>query len=205
MRVFGLRSSRILGPALVAWLVASPLAAAAEDDEFERGLAAARSGDHTTALEILTPLAEEGHALAQYAMGEMHSLGLGVPADDEIAFNWMLLAAEQGLVQAQLVIANGYLRGVGVVQDITEGLRWMRIVADKGVAEAQYMVGLSYEEGWHGVEQDDYVAARWYRRAAEQGYDAAELKLSNLYLDGRGVPHDPEQAEYWLRRSQGRE
>lgn len=188
---------------VLSWIVMTTTLFA--QDPFEHGLALARGGEHAAALEILLPLAEDGHALAQYAVAEMYSLGIGVPADQVIAFKWMEMAAAQDLVEAQLAVAEGYLRGIGVAQDVTEGLRWMRIVADKGIPRAQFMIGLSYEEGWHSVEQDDYQAARWYRLAAEQGYDSAQLNLSNLYRDGRGVPHDPEQAAYWLRRAQRQE
>jgi TPR repeat protein len=45
------------------------------------------------------------------------------------------------------------------------------------------------------------IAASWYRKAAEQGYLAGELRLAALYRDGRGVPRDMEQAAEWYRKA----
>jgi TPR repeat protein len=45
------------------------------------------------------------------------------------------------------------------------------------------------------------IAASWYRKAADQGYLAGELRLAALYRDGRGVPRDMEQAAEWYRKA----
>jgi TPR repeat protein len=45
------------------------------------------------------------------------------------------------------------------------------------------------------------IAASWYRKAAEQGSLAGELRLAALYRDGRGVPRDMEQAAGWYRKA----
>ena len=59
-------------------------------------------------------------------------------------------------------------------------------LAEEGDARAQYNLGVHYEFG-HGVEQDDDIAALWYRKAAEQGDSGAQHNLACLYLAGRGV------------------
>jgi hypothetical protein len=51
------------------------------------------------------------------------------------------------------------------------------------------------------VKQDDYQAANWFRRAAEQGEPAAQLHLGNMYAEGQGVPQDSREAAVWYRRS----
>ena len=53
-------------------------------------------------------------------------------------------------------------------------------LAEEGDARAQYNLGVHYEFG-HGVEQDDDIAALWYRKAAEQGDSGAQ---HNLPLSG---------------------
>jgi uncharacterized protein len=40
------------------------------------------------------------------------------------------------------------------------------------------------------VPQDDVEAAKWYRRAAEQGNAASQMMLAILYFGGIGVPKD---------------
>ena len=46
-----------------------------------------------------------------------------------------------------------------------------------------------YSEGT-GVPQNDVEAVKWYRNAAEQGSDQAQLALRLMYEAGRGVPED---------------
>jgi uncharacterized protein len=47
----------------------------------EDGLVAANRGDYATAMRILRPLAENGKARAQNALGNMYANGLGAPQD----------------------------------------------------------------------------------------------------------------------------
>ena len=56
-----------------------------------------------------------------------------------------------------------------------------------------------YDEG-RGVEQDATEAARWYGKAAEQGYADAQINLGLMYQDGRGVVQDHDEAA-WLFRA----
>ncbi len=42
------------------------------------------------------------------------------------------------------------------------------------------------------------AAARWYRRAAEQGNAVAQIRLARQYADGVGLPRDDVQGFKWL-------
>ena len=61
-----------------------------------------------------------------------------------------------------------------------------------------------YDKG-HGVPQDYAEAVKWYRRAAEQTYAAAQALLGFKYAKGEGVPQDYIQAHMWsnLAAAQG--
>src|SRR4029078_1877544 len=59
--------------------------------------------------------------------------------------------------------------------------------------EAINMVGRCYERGW-GVPIDAATAVRYYRRAADQGYDWSQYNLGCQYLHGSGVPVDRVEA-----------
>ena len=50
------------------------------------------------------------------------------------------------------------------------------------------------------VPQDDVKAAKWYRKAAEQGGAAAQYSLGVMYATGRGVSQDDAEAVKWLRK-----
>ena len=53
--------------------------------DLDKGFAAALSGDFATALREWTPLAEQGHAKAQYNLGIMYRTGQGVLQDYKTA------------------------------------------------------------------------------------------------------------------------
>ena len=56
--------------------------------------------DYATAQRLMRPLAEQGDALAQFALGAMYDNGLGVPQDYVIAHMWFNLAAASGFNEA---------------------------------------------------------------------------------------------------------
>ncbi len=51
--------------------------------------------------------------------------------------------------------------------------------AEQGHAYAQFTVGLMYENG-DGVSKDIDEARKWYRKAADQGHEAAKEALKRL-------------------------
>ena len=57
-----------------------------------------------------------------------------------------------------------------------------------------YMVG-------QGVPRDYAEAARWFRKAADQGDDFGQFNLGVLYAHGQGVPRDYTEAVRWYRRA----
>ncbi len=46
-------------------------------------------------------------------------------------------------------------------------------------------------------------AAKWYRKAAEQGVAEAQFRLGELYMDGKGVAQDAKEAATWLEKAAG--
>ncbi|MGI6496156.1 MAG: tetratricopeptide repeat protein [Kiritimatiellia bacterium] len=58
-------------------------------------------------------------------------------------------------------------------------LSLFRYAANLGNAEAQFNLGLCYDEG-EGVAVDKAEAAKWYRKAADQGHAGARRALDML-------------------------
>ena len=80
-------------------------------------------------------------------------------------------------------------------------LELWRPLAEHGNATAQNYVGWSYKFGM-GVSQDDAEAAKWFRRAADQGYAAAQWILGLMYSFGDGgLPQDYAVAVMWYRQA----
>ncbi len=63
--------------------------------------------------------------------------------------------------------------------------------------DAQKALGSMYADG-RGVVQDFMEAAKWYRKAAEQGHLIAQDELGRMYALGRGVAQDYVLAHMWL-------
>ena len=108
--------------------------------DFQKGYAAAQSGDYATALREWRPLAEQGDSDAQNWLGFMYAKGEGVPEDDKIALKWYRLAAEQRNVEAQHNIGHAYHNGFGVPQNYKTAIKWFRFAAKQGHPRAQEQV-----------------------------------------------------------------
>jgi hypothetical protein len=52
-----------------------------------------------------------------------------------------------------------------------------------------------------GIAEDDAEAARWYRKAAEQGQVEAQYNLGLMYDYGEGVVEDDAEAARWYRKA----
>ena len=52
-----------------------------------------------------------------------------------------------------------------------------------------------------GVDQDYKAAAKWYRKAADQGNVLGQLSIARLYSQGKGVIKNLKEAEKWYLRS----
>ena len=105
--------------------LSSPVAA----QDFEKGLAAAQTGDYATALQEWIPLAEAGDPDAQFNLGVMYNNGQGVPQDYKKAMKWYTLAAEQGYADAQNNLGAMYDR---VLQDNTMAHMWFNVGSANG-------------------------------------------------------------------------
>jgi tetratricopeptide (TPR) repeat protein len=73
--------------------------------------------------------------------------------------------------------------------------------AEKGDAHSQYLLGCYYHIG-EGVPKDYAEAAKWLRKAAEQGHAAAQFSLGGVcYANGLGVPKDYAEMVKWWRKA----
>ena len=84
---------------LVCAFLLTPAAGARAD--FESGWQAYQRGDFVLAMAEWRPLAEQGHARAQYNMGVIYDEGRGVERSRATAIEWWTKAADQGLPIAQ--------------------------------------------------------------------------------------------------------
>ncbi len=109
--------------------MSSPAVAA----DFDAGCRAYDQGDFATALEEWRPLAEQGHAQAQFRMGCLLAYGQGVPQDHQQALALFRQAAEQGNADAQNNLGGMYALGWAVETDLIEAYMWFELAASNGL------------------------------------------------------------------------
>ena len=118
---------RYLAVGLLTLLISTSLAFSAFGGQFEDADAAYARGDYPTAFRLLKPMAEQGHAEAQYNLGSMYAEGRGVPQDYGEATKWFRKAAEQGNAMAQYNLGGMYFRGQGVPRDFVLAHMWFNL------------------------------------------------------------------------------
>ena len=122
----------------------------------------------------------------------------------------LLEPAKKGDVEAQYKLAH-YIADHDEIGNISDDSRsdairkWLLKAAENGHLAAQVELAESYgyfENGnWWITRVNDFAeAAKWYRKAAEQGDPMALGMLGWLYATGRGVDKDLKTAVEWFRK-----
>ena len=122
----------------------------------------------------------------------------------------LLEPAERGDAEAQYKLARYIIEhdNIGNSSDKSgpEAIRkWLLKAAENGHAAAQLELAEAYayfENGiwWIATGNDFAEAAKWYRKAADQGDPMGQGMLGWLYATGRGVDKDLKTAVEWFRK-----
>ena len=171
--------------------------------DFAKGDDAYDVGDYETANSEWQPLAEEGHADAQFGMGRLFGHGFGVPLDNAQALSWYRLAADQGHADAQCSIAVMHENGWGVPQSDDDAFKWYSLAAEQGVTEAQLRVGKMFSRGY-GAPKDNVQAYKWFAIASELGDYGANYKRDSLAekMSEEEISESMDLAGVWIENHQ---
>jgi uncharacterized protein len=158
--------------------------------------------------------AVKGDADAQDALGDMYYQGEGVPNDFQEAMKWYRKAAEQGDPKAQYHLGTMFDSGEislmdSAKADVLAKYLSKRVIlttsTNPGSKWFNETPGSSLSAGGNGIPLNYGEAAKWYRRAAEQGDGEGQRNLGVMYGNGNGVPQDYVEAFKWsnLAAAQG--
>ncbi|MGH8612737.1 MAG: serine/threonine-protein kinase [Gammaproteobacteria bacterium] len=110
-------------------------------DEIFQLAVASRNGtgqrDDRKAFGLFLRAAEQGHAQAQYHLGQMYGRGRGTTQDYEKAFSWLQKAARQGVGDAQHLLCLAYALGRGAVPNRTQAFAWCKVAIAFGSRDAE--------------------------------------------------------------------
>ena len=133
---------------------------------FRDGLFAYYEGDYARAMNIWKPLAEEGHAKAQYNIGALYIDGIGVKQDLPKALEWLQKAAMQDETEALIELGGMYAHGMGVKQDHVKALEYYRLAVELGDYSVLSIFGYMYENG-EGLPKNIELAYVWFSLATD--------------------------------------
>jgi TPR repeat protein len=77
-----------------------------QQERFNQGKALFLAKRYAEAAGILLPLAQQGHAAAQYTIGYMYHYGYGLPRNEKESTRWIAMAAAKGHPLAQEALAR---------------------------------------------------------------------------------------------------
>jgi len=129
-------------------------------------------------------------------------------------------SAFKGNSDSQYNLAVMLYTGKGVAKDKAEAIYWFVKAAENGDQSAQYNLGVLYTTDkelptqYPKMEDGDIYfeiggkrssnsekAFKWYKMAAEQGHESAQLNLGVIYNQGLGVEQDFKQAAIWYEKA----
>lgn len=155
--------------------------------------------DTGRAVDLLTKAIENGSDYAAYLLGKAYLDGAALLQDIPKSSELLIQSADKGFAPAEYVLGKLFYRGEIVMQDTAKALIYLERAAEKENPYAAYLAGKIRltDEGFKDISK----AIHLFRLSAEQGNDFAEYQLGKLYLYGKDVEQDYEEAVRWLTAS----
>lgn len=166
--------------------------------------------DYNEAVKWYTKAIEKNNVNAMYHMAECYRNGWGVPIDKKKAEDLHKTALAREDEMESSFRSYYYDQDGGICYKINEsetysydgfGVSSWEIAtltkAEQGDAGAQYEIGEWYNNEFNNAKMSEENAAKWYRKAAEQGHLMAISKLGDCYYYGKGVKQDYKEAIKW--------
>jgi TPR repeat protein len=132
-----------------------------------------QADDDPAALTLFNTLADKNNPIAQYWLGHMTELGLGVPRDPAKAIGLYKKAAEQNVDAAELRLGEIYLDGNIVPPDFAQAKAYLEKSAYQGNPRAAMLLGQMYRAGV-GMTPDSTESYAWSEVATLEGDAFAE-------------------------------
>lgn len=170
--------------------------AVSSEPEFEAGWELYQQGKFTRAIKVWEPLAESGHAEAQFNLSIMYEQGRGVDVDDAKAAYWSdkAVASEYppALHNRALVMLarKNYEAAIDLLQNS----------ASKDFPPSQYSLGKIYQAGI-GLAESPVDAFKYVEMAANNGFAKAQYNLGKMYRDGYGVAVNEAVSSAWYLKA----
>lgn len=124
------------------------LALSATGSSLTKAQDALNKNDYEKAFTLLSPLAEDNNADAQFHLATLYFYGQGTKTDIKKAFSYYKLSAEQGQANAQYTLATKYCYGDHIKVDYTQCSTWALKAKESGKDVTRL---------WNHFELDKYL------------------------------------------------
>ena len=183
------------------------------------------------AFRWLLKAAEQGHAEAQNAAGEMLADGKKIGKNTKEAFKWFTLSAGQGNADACYNLAVAYYKGIDCDSSDSQALYWFQRAVELGKWKALFQLGIMYLRGIGTPVDEEQAEAcfcqlvahdnntyphiineyrgerhrdkylEWLQKAAEHGIDSAQYELGEAYERGISFRRNIPKAMDWYQKA----
>jgi len=110
--------------------------------DFAKGDLAAQEGNYAIAYCIWKPLADRGHAEAQYRLGWLYAKGLGLAVNEATAIHWWKQAAKHSHADSLFRLGWAYQHGEGTKKDLAQAMSYYLQAAAHGQEDAVELLQL---------------------------------------------------------------
>jgi TPR repeat protein len=141
-----------------------------------------QSGDDQTAQKLFGELASKNNPNAEYWLGHMNEIGLGIPRDIKKAIGFYKKAAEQNIVAADARLGELYLNGDLVTPDFGQARSYLEQAAYHADPRSAMLLGQMYRAGI-GTAVDQKQAYAWSEVASLEGSEFAERERNSSLHD----------------------
>ena len=141
-----------------------------------------QNGDDRTALNLFSKLATNNNPNAEYWLGHMYEIGLGIPRDAKKAIDLYKKAADQNVVAAEARLGDIYLSGDQVPPDFGRAKYYLDRAAYHGDPRSAMLLGQMYRVGL-GIPKDLKQAYAWSEVASLEGSEFAKRERDDSLRD----------------------
>ena len=170
-------------------VISSPIELPAQ--QLKLGELAFKDGNDAVALNFFDHLAVQNNPVAQYWLGHMTELGLGVPKDIPKAITLYEKAAAQNSLPAQTRLGEIYLHGNLTTPDYVKAFDLLGKAARRGDPRAAMLLGQMYRFGL-GAQADAIESYAWSEVAIIEGLGFAKIERDAAFASM--PPTDREKA-----------
>jgi len=146
--------------------------------------------------------ASDSNPECQFVLAKSYFMGKGVEKNQKEGIKWLTRASENGHAVATFYLSEYYFTGRDdlVKKDPEKGLALLKSLSDQGYPYAENALGECYAgiSKICGVEKNYEIAIKLLKQATEDDHVIAPFNLALLYIEGKGVEKNLEEAKRLL-------